>query len=122
MKYLVGTAERICAKSTLKTCLVPRLDEFEGQGHHEQIHHFGSLLLFRKTSLASNYDRVCNRAAHYIFTLWFLLSSHILSHWKLDVYTRLAENTGSKKSPSGYHHTNCIFGTKACIDNWKNTC
>jgi len=27
-----GTAERICAKFTGKTCLVPRSDEFEGQG------------------------------------------------------------------------------------------
>ena len=37
--------------------------------------------------------------------------------------TRLAENTGRKKSPnspSGYHRTTlsaCIFATKACIDN-----
>jgi len=27
-----GTTERICAKFTRKTCLVPRSDEFEGQG------------------------------------------------------------------------------------------
>ena len=27
-----GTAEQICAKFTGKTCLVPHLDEFEGQG------------------------------------------------------------------------------------------
>jgi len=61
------------------------LDEFEGQGHHEQIHHFGSLFLFGKTSLASNYGRVCNRAAHYIFTLWFILSSHIHGLLKIQV-------------------------------------
>ena len=37
--------------------------------------------------------------------------------------TRLADNTGRKKSPSGHHHTTllgCIFANKACIDNWKN--
>jgi len=33
-----GTTERICAKFTGKTCLVPRLDEFEcqGEGHQGQ--------------------------------------------------------------------------------------
>ena len=36
--------------------------------------------------------------------------------------TRLAENTGPKKSPSRHHRTalsGCIFATKACIDNLK---
>jgi len=36
--------------------------------------------------------------------------------------TRLAANTGCKKSPSRHHHTNLsghIFATKAGIDNWK---
>jgi len=36
--------------------------------------------------------------------------------------TRLAANTGRKKSPSGHHGTTSsghIFPTKACIDNWK---
>ena len=36
--------------------------------------------------------------------------------------TRLAENTGRKKSASGHHQTTLsdyIFATKACIDNWK---
>jgi len=36
--------------------------------------------------------------------------------------TRLAGNTGRKKSPFWHHHTilsNYIFGTKACIDNRK---
>ena len=36
--------------------------------------------------------------------------------------TRLAENTGRKKSPVRHHHTTlsgCIFATKACIDNRK---
>jgi len=31
-----GTAERICAKFTGKTCLVPRWDEFEGQGQRSR--------------------------------------------------------------------------------------
>jgi len=34
-KYL-GTAEQICAKSTGKTCLVPRWDEFEWQGQRSR--------------------------------------------------------------------------------------
>jgi len=36
--------------------------------------------------------------------------------------TRIAENTGRKKSPFWRHHTNlwaCIFAAKACIDNRK---
>jgi len=32
-----GTAERICTKFTRKTCLVPRLDEFEGQGQRSNV-------------------------------------------------------------------------------------
>jgi len=31
-----GTGEWICAKLTWKMCLVPRLDEFECQGHQGQ--------------------------------------------------------------------------------------
>jgi len=37
--------------------------------------------------------------------------------------TRLAENTGRKKSPFGHHRTSLIgyiFATKACIDNREN--
>jgi len=88
-----------------------------------------------------------SRCGHYIFALWFLsvvfYSSPNLSRRRLDVYhtsthdvafsanlecmsemccTRLAGNTGRKKSPSAHHHTNLsgyIFGTKACIDNRK---
>jgi len=41
-----GTAERICAKLTRKTCFVPRWEEFEGQdqrnGHQRQKWHFRS--------------------------------------------------------------------------------
>jgi len=66
MKYLRnGTAERICAKFTRKTCLVPRYDEFEvkvkGQGHQGQKRHFSALLaacllfMFGKTSLDSSF-------------------------------------------------------------------
>jgi len=36
--------------------------------------------------------------------------------------TRLAANTGRKKSPFWHHRTNlsgCIFAAKACIDNQK---
>jgi len=39
--------------------------------------------------------------------------------------TRLAENTGHKKSPFRHHRTTlsgCIFTTKSCIDNRKKTC
>jgi len=58
MTYLLGTAERICAKFTQKTCLVPRSDEFEGRGHH-----FSALsgaacvqFVFGKRSLASSFS------------------------------------------------------------------
>jgi len=63
-----GTAERICAKFTRKTCLIPRSDDFwrsevKGQGHQGQRRHFSSLsvacvwFMFGKTSLASSYGR-----------------------------------------------------------------
>jgi len=35
------TAKRICTEFTQKTCYVPRLDMFEGQGHREQKSIFG---------------------------------------------------------------------------------
>jgi len=43
-----GTAERNCSKSTWKTCLVPRLDEFKDekvkdQGYQGQKRHFSAL-------------------------------------------------------------------------------
>jgi len=95
-----------------------------------------------------------NRAGHYIFALWFLLllscpcfylfSSPILSRRRLDVYhtstrcglsanlgcrsetccTRLAENTGCKKSRFGHHRTTLsgyVFVTKAFFDNRKKS-
>ena len=90
-----------------------------------------------------------SRCRHYIFVLFLssfflgffprLISvvadwmSTILAHmaWpsvnlecRSEMYcTRLAENTGHKKSPSRHHRTTlsgCIFPTKACIDNRKN--
>ena len=61
------TAERICAKFTRKTYLVPRSDKFEGQGQRSKVkvtrdkkQHFSALLaacvrfMFGKTSLASS--------------------------------------------------------------------
>ena len=33
----LGTAEWICARFTWTMCLIPRSDEFECQGHQEQI-------------------------------------------------------------------------------------
>jgi len=35
-----GNSEEICTKFTRKTCLVPCLDEFEGQGYQGQKRHF----------------------------------------------------------------------------------
>ena len=91
---------------------------------------------------------LCSRCRHYIFILWFLLSSFFLSspnlrHRGFDVYhtwcglsanlecrsemrsARLAANTGRKKSPSRHHRTTLsghIFAPKACIDNRKKIC
>ena len=61
-----GTAERIPAKCTEKTCLIPRSDEFEGQGQKSKVKvtrdkkgHFSALsascvwLMFGKTSSAT---------------------------------------------------------------------
>ena len=91
---------------------------------------------------------LCNRAGHYIFVLWFLLSfffffprlisaaadwmstilPHIVYHCaNLECRsemccTRLAGNTGRKRSPFWHHRTKLsgyIFGTKACMDNRK---
>jgi len=56
-----GTAERICAKFTRNTCVVPRFDEFEGQGHQGQNTAFlaplaaGLRFMFGKTSLAYSF-------------------------------------------------------------------
>jgi len=90
---------------------------------------------------------VRSRHGHYIFALWSLLSSFFffisspnLSRRILDVYTwcglsanlgcrsetcctRLAENTGRKKSRSEHHRTTLsgyILATNAHIDNRKN--
>jgi len=36
-EIISGTVERICAKFTRKTCLVPRSDEYEGQGQRSRL-------------------------------------------------------------------------------------
>ena len=67
-----------------------------------------------------------NRANHYIFILWFLLSFlfprliSAVADWMSTM--RLAGYTGRKKSPSAHHRTTLsgyIFVTKAHIDNRK---
>jgi len=86
-----------------------------------------------------------NRADHYIFMLWFLSSFFpclisAATHWMSTILphmvwysanlerrsetccTRLTENTGRKKLPSGHHRTTLsgyIFATKACLNNRK---
>jgi len=64
VRNISGTAERICARFTRKTCLVPRWDEFEGQGQRSSTPGtktaFSALsavcvrFMFGKTSSASN--------------------------------------------------------------------
>jgi len=64
MKYS-ETAELICAKFTRKTCLAPRSDELEGQGHRSRSswtkRHFSALstacvrFMFAKTFVASSF-------------------------------------------------------------------
>jgi len=84
-----------------------------------------------------------NRALHYIFVLWFLLSFiffslAILSRHRLDVYHTSTHGAGLKhaargslkiqdaknrqKFPCVHHQTTLsgyIFATKARIDNWE---
>jgi len=88
---------------------------------------------------------LCNRADHYIFILfltffllllffprlisavgatWCGLSANLECRCEMQC-TRLAANTGRKKSLSRHHCTDLsghIFATKACIDNRKKTC
>jgi len=70
-----GTAERICAKFTWKTSLVPRSDEFKGQGQMSRSlgtkqRHFPALsaacvrFMFGKASLASS--------SYYCYVQWIL--------------------------------------------------
>jgi len=65
-----GSAERICTKFTQRTCLVPRSDEFEGQGHKVQKRHFLALsaacvhFMFGKTSLTSSFDLLPSSAGN----------------------------------------------------------
>jgi len=101
------------------------------------------------TSDTAFYGRLCNRADHYIFILFLLsflffffprlisaaldwipyfgiwcgLSANLECRSEMRC-TRLAANTGRKKSQSRHHRTTLsghIFATKACIDNRK-TC
>ena len=87
-----------------------------------------------------------NMAGHYIFILWFLLSSFfsspILSRCTFDVYhistrrglsanlecrsergaLKIQDAKIAKNSPSAHHRTTllgCIFLNKVCIDNRK---
>jgi len=63
VRNISGTAERIYAKITLKTCMVSRSEEFEGQGHQGQRMAFFSLLVacvqfvFGKTSVGCSERR-----------------------------------------------------------------
>ena len=104
--------------------------------------------LLSNTSQMTIMVALCNRAGRYSFALGFLSSiffffpSFNLSGRRLDVYhtsthgaalvriqnaclkccTRLAENTGRKKSPCWQHRTTLsgyIFAAKACMDNRK---
>ena len=86
---------------------------------------------------------LCNRADHYIFMLYLFFFPRLISavgDWMFTILrhmvwpyanlecrsemrcTRLAANTGRKKSPFRHHRTTLsgnIFATKACIDNRK---
>ena len=58
------------------------------------------------------------------FGTWCGLSANLECRSEMRC-TRLAANTGRKKSPSGHHRTTLsghIFATKACIDNRKKIC
>jgi len=82
------TAEWIFAKFTWKMCLVPRLDEFEGQGHQGQKTVFLALsvacvrFMSRKTSLPSSFFAV------FIVHLPIKAFCHVfslLSFWVLNI-------------------------------------
>ena len=74
-----GTTEQICAKFTWKTCLVPRLDKFEGQSQRSRSPGtntaFSALLvtcmqfMFGKTSLASSLISVTLRVTRLSTTI-----------------------------------------------------
>ena len=67
------------------------------------------------------FPRLISAVAELVSTI---LSLNANLECRSDMYcTRLAENTGRKKSPSRHHRTtlsDCIFTSKACIDNGKN--
>jgi len=76
---------------------------------------------------------LCNRAHHYIFTVWFLsiffFSSPNLSSKRLEMHVWNVLHAApwkyrTPKSPFWHHCTalsGCIFAAEACIDNRKNT-
>ena len=74
------TAEWICARFAGKACFVPRSDEFKCQGYQGQ-----KRLLALLSPSAMEWSRLLimaalrSRCEHYIFALWFLLSSFFLS-------------------------------------------
>ena len=79
---------------------------------------FFSFLLF--------FPRLISAAADWMSTIyfgtWCGLSANLECMSEM-CCTRLAGNTGRKKSPFWHHRTNLsdyIFGTKACIENRKN--
>jgi len=77
---------------------------------------------FRLSSLFfSSPNLSCRRLDVPYFHTWCVFSANL--ECKSEMYcTRLAENTGRKKSPSRHHHTTSlghIFATKARIDNRK---
>ena len=66
----------------------------------------------------------CRRVCLPYFHTWCGLSANLECTSEM-CCTRLAENTGRKKSPFCHHRTTlsgCIFAAEACIDNRKKTC
>ena len=102
-----------------------------------KVHHRD--LFITERYLAGMYEDIimvalCNRADHYIFALWFYLSSFFFPrlisavgclpyfHTSEMCCTQRAENTECKKSPFWHLRTTFsgyILGTKACVNNRK---
>ena len=79
------------------------------------------LLLFPRLISAVGYWKFTNKPH---FHTWCGLSANLECMCEM-CCTRLAANTGRKKSPFWHHCTTlsgCIFAAEACIDNWKKTC
>ena len=56
-----GTAERICAKFTEKTCLVPRSDEFEGQGQRSTVKVTTDIRTKFSADILETAERICDK-------------------------------------------------------------